>query len=109
MGGESFMNREANFGVWHLVCAAVSCYPAYGSAQTMSPGAPVTASAAGAQASQTQSDTSIEEIVVTAQRRRENLQDVPITVQAFSAQALESSVITNAAELSRVVPGMTMT
>src|SRR6202043_604248 len=108
MGGESFMNREANFGVWHLVCAAVSCYPAYGSAQTMSPGAPVTASAAGAQASQTQSDTSIEEIVVTAQRRRENLQDVPITVQAFSAQALESSVVTNAADLARVVPGMTM-
>src|SRR5258708_3501747 len=109
--GELSMNREAGFGVWHLVCAAMSCYPAYGSAQTstqMSPSAPVTASAAGSQAPQSQSDTSIEEIVVTAQRRRENLQDVPITVQAFSAQALESSVVTNAADLARVVPGMTM-
>jgi len=104
------MNREASFGVWHLVCAAATCYPAYGSAQTssLSPGAPVTASAAGSTAPQSQSDTSIEEIVVTAQRRRENLQDVPITVQAFSAQALESSVVTNAADLARVVPGMTM-
>src|SRR5260370_5384600 len=74
----------------------------------MSRSAPVTASAAGSQAPQSQSDTSIEEIVVTAQRRRENLQDVPITVQAFSAQALESSVVTNAADLARVVPGMTM-
>ncbi len=101
------MNREANFGVWHLVCAASLCYPAYGRAQT-SPGAPETVSAAGSQAPQPQSDTSIEEIVVTAQRRRENLQDVPITVQAFSAQALESSVVTNAADLARVVPGMTM-
>jgi len=101
------MNREANFGVWHLVCAASLCYPVYGRAQA-SPGAPVTASAAGSQAPQPQSDASIEEIVVTAQRRRENLQDVPITVQAFSAQALESSGVTNAADLARVVPGMTM-
>src|SRR6267142_4603174 len=84
------MRREASFGVWHLVCAASLCYPAYGRAQT------------------SQSDTPIEEIVVTAQRRRENLQDVPITVQAFSAQALESSGVTNAADLARVVPGMTM-
>src|SRR3984957_19115196 len=84
------MRREASFGVWHLVCAASLCYPAYGRAQT------------------SQSDTPIEEIVVTAQRRRENLQDVPLTVQAFSAQALESSGVTNAADLARVVPGMTM-
>ena len=101
------MNQEANFGVWHLICAASLGYPAYGRAQT-SPGAPVTASAAGSQAPQPQSDTSIEEIVVTAQRRRENLQDAPITVQAFSAQALESSGVTDAADLARVVPGMTM-
>jgi iron complex outermembrane recepter protein len=93
------MNRAANFGVWHLVCTAALCYSAYARAQT-SPSAP--------QAPQSQADTSIEEIVVTAQRRRENLQDVPITVQAFSAQALESSGVTNAADLARVVPGMTM-
>jgi iron complex outermembrane receptor protein len=93
------MNRAANFGVWHLVCTAALCYPAYAGAQT-SPSVP--------QAPQSQADTSIEEIVVTAQRRRENLQDVPITVQAFSAQALESSGVTNAADLARVVPGMTM-
>jgi outer membrane receptor protein involved in Fe transport len=92
------MNKKANFEVWHLVCAIALCYPAYASAQT----------SAGAPATQPQSDTSIEEIVVTAQRRRENLQDVPITVQAFSAQALESSGVTNAADLARVVPGMTM-
>jgi iron complex outermembrane receptor protein len=100
------MNRAAKFGVWHLVCSAALCYPAYARAQT-SPSAPATATAAGSQSPQ-QADASIEEIVVTAQRRRENLQDVPITVQAFSAQALESSGVTNAADLARVVPGMTM-
>ena len=99
------MNRVGHVGVWHLACAAALCYPAYGRAQT-SPSVSVTASAAGSQAPQP--DASIEEIVVTAQRRRENLQDVPITVQAFSAQALESSGVTNAADLARVVPGMTM-
>ena len=91
------MNRVASFGVWHLVCTAALCYPAFARAQT-SPSAPQAP----------QADASIEEIVVTAQRRRENLQDVPITVQAFSGQALESSGVTNAADLARVVPGMTM-
>jgi outer membrane receptor protein involved in Fe transport len=33
----------------------------------------------------------LEEIVVTAQRREQNLQEVPISVSAFSAQALEKS------------------
>jgi iron complex outermembrane receptor protein len=101
------MNLEAKFGVLSLLGAAALCYPAYGSAQT-SPSAPVSASATGSQAPQAQSDAPIEEIVVTAQRRRENLQDVPITVQAFSAQALESAGVTNASDLARVVPGMTM-
>jgi outer membrane cobalamin receptor len=55
------MNRQAGFGFWHAMCAAaLLCSPAYGKAQ----------------AAQPQSDTSIEEIVVTAQCRRENLQDL---------------------------------
>jgi iron complex outermembrane receptor protein len=101
------MNKKPDFGVWYLVCAAASCHSAYGSPQA-TPSTPATPTAAGSQAPQPQSDTSIEEIVVTAQRRRENLQDVPITVQAFSAQTLESSGVTNTADLARVVPGMTM-
>jgi iron complex outermembrane receptor protein len=35
----------------------------------------------------------IEEIVVTAQKRPENIQDVPISMSAFSADFLESSGI----------------
>jgi iron complex outermembrane receptor protein len=94
------VNRESKFDAWHLLCAvAALCYPAYGNAQV---------GAAGSQGTQLQSDTSIEEIVVTAQRRRENPQDVPITIEAFSAQALETSGVTNAADLAHVVPGMTM-
>jgi iron complex outermembrane recepter protein len=49
---------------------------------------------------------SLEEIVVTAQRRRENLQDVPITVTAVSADSLAAVGVTNTADLVNVVPGM---
>ena len=48
----------------------------------------------------------VEEIVVTAQKREENLQDVPISVQAFSADALDARGINDAIHLPNVTPGM---
>jgi iron complex outermembrane receptor protein len=48
----------------------------------------------------------LEEIVVTAQRRLENLQNVPITVTAVSAESLAAVGVTNSADLVNVVPGM---
>lgn len=48
----------------------------------------------------------MEEIVVTAQKREENLSDVPIAVQAFSPAALEARGITNTAGLQRATPGL---
>src|SRR5882757_5311213 len=61
---------------------------------------------AAAQAST--SDTTLPEVVVTAQRRGENLQAVPITVTSVSAQALAAAAVTNTTELVNVVPGLTM-
>ncbi len=51
---------------------------------------------------------SLEEIVVTAQRRENSLQSVPIPVSAFSRQTLENRQITQAADLERYVPSMKM-
>lgn len=48
----------------------------------------------------------LDEIIVTAQRRRESVQDVPIAVSAFSADALESRGITNTLDLIGQVPNM---
>lgn len=48
----------------------------------------------------------IEDIVVTAQRRSERLQDVPITLSAVSAKALQSADIRSTADLTAVVPGL---
>lgn len=48
----------------------------------------------------------LQDIVVTAQRRSENLQDVPIAVSAFSAQQLESRNVSDALDLVQYVPNM---
>lgn len=48
----------------------------------------------------------LEEIVVTAQRRDENLQDVPVAVAAFSGDDLVGKGVDGTEALSEVVPGL---
>ena len=50
----------------------------------------------------------IEEVVVTAQKRSENLQDVPITISAFTANALQERAVGNVAQLSNLAPNVTL-
>jgi outer membrane receptor protein involved in Fe transport len=52
---------------------------------------------------------SIQEIIVTAQRQSQRLQDVPIAVSAFSAQALESQQIRTTSDLQLSLPNVTFT
>lgn len=49
------------------------------------------------------------EIIVTAQRRGENMQDVPISVTAVTAENLEELGVSNTELLTAVVPGLSMT
>ncbi|WP_308366814.1 MULTISPECIES: TonB-dependent receptor domain-containing protein [unclassified Microbulbifer] len=51
----------------------------------------------------------LEEVVVTARRRAENLQDVPISVTAMSAEALERRQIFSTVDLDRATPSMQFT
>jgi len=51
---------------------------------------------------------SIEEIVVTARRREESLQDVPIAVTAFSADQLEKLGATDITALQQTTPNLTL-
>jgi iron complex outermembrane receptor protein len=46
----------------------------------------------------------IEEIIVTAQKRSERLQDVPIQVDVLTAEALANRQIEQTSEVSRIVP-----
>ena len=48
----------------------------------------------------------IEEIVVTATRREERLQDVPISVSAFSQEKLDSQGLRSIDDLTRLTPGI---
>ena len=51
----------------------------------------------------------IEEIVVTAQKRVESAQDVPLSVAAFSGETLQRAGVTSILELQRLVPNMAIT
>lgn len=55
-----------------------------------------------------QSDGGIEEIVVTAQRRNESMQDVPIAVSALSADQMKSRGITDAMNLQANIPSLSV-
>ncbi len=59
------------------------------------------------QADENTESTGIDEIVVTAQRQSQSLQDVPIAVSAFSAEALEKQQIENASDLQLTLPNVT--
>lgn len=56
---------------------------------------------------QTRSGNVIEELVVTAQRREESIQDVPIAVSAFSAETLRAQRIEGGRDLLLAVPNVT--
>ena len=49
---------------------------------------------------------SVEEIVVTAQKRSENLQEVPIAVTALTAEALQNKRVANLIGLSGLAPAL---
>jgi iron complex outermembrane receptor protein len=62
------------------------------------------ASAAAADAT----EVSLEEIVVTAEKRSENLQDVPIAISTISGNVLEQAGATSISALDEVTPGLQM-
>ena len=57
-------------------------------------------------AGQNEPDAKLEEIVVTAQKRTENLQNVPIAVQVISGQALEEQNYNTFGDLTQTVPAV---
>lgn len=62
-----------------------------------------------APAADSNSDAGLEEIVVTAQKREENMQSVPVSVTALSAQALANNRIADFADLTRAASSLTVT
>ncbi|HYD26780.1 TonB-dependent receptor [Brevundimonas sp.] len=52
--------------------------------------------------------STVEEVVVTARRREERLQDVPVAVTALSSEALENLQATDIGDLQGAVPNLTL-
>jgi iron complex outermembrane receptor protein len=67
-----------------------------------------TAADGPADAAAADSGTQLDEIVVTARRRAESLQDVPVTVAVVNAAALETRGIHTEADLQIAIPGLTV-
>lgn len=63
---------------------------------------------AQAQAQAEDTGGGIAQIVVTAQKRAENVQDVPIAISAFSADALQERAVGSVASLSNISPNVTL-
>ncbi len=54
----------------------------------------------------TSSPTAVETLVVTAQRRSENIQEVPISIQAFTGKDLQNLGVKSSVELGALTPNM---
>lgn len=52
--------------------------------------------------------TYIEEIVVTAQKREQRVNEVPITISAFSGEQLQALGVTDVRDIGVLVPGLTV-
>ncbi|MGN6818769.1 MAG: TonB-dependent receptor [Sphingomonas sp.] len=85
------------------LAASSSLIPAAAFAQTAPGTEPADASASPAA---TDSSDGLKDIVVTARRRAENLQDVPLAVTAFSPEALAQKGITDRTSLDDNTPSL---
>ncbi|TQV82746.1 TonB-dependent receptor [Exilibacterium tricleocarpae] len=56
-----------------------------------------------------QTDARIEEIVVTAQQREQNLQDVPISISAFTSEAIEKNMFSDVGDYVTRTPNASFT
>jgi iron complex outermembrane recepter protein len=57
-------------------------------------------------ASSAENSGGLEEVVVTARKREESLQEVPVAVSAFTAEALEERQILSVNDVARFAPGL---
>jgi iron complex outermembrane recepter protein len=80
---------------------AGACYPLIAAAIATALGAP-----RGAQGAETADTPVLQEVVVTANRREEDVLAVPYNISAISAQQIEESGVKDLQSLTRMVPGL---
>ncbi|WP_309643088.1 TonB-dependent receptor domain-containing protein, partial [Phenylobacterium sp.] len=75
--------------------------------QLMATSALVATIFASAAHAQTSSATTIEELVVTAEKREQSLQDVPVAVSAYTSEARDLVGINSVQDMTNFTPGLT--
>ena len=97
------LNHRVLFGFSSVASLAFAlCSPAFAQEQ---PAAPEEQTAQTEPAAESEPEEAAgAEIVVTAQKRAENVQDVPISIAAFSGDTLEENNVTNIEQLAKITP-----
>ncbi len=93
-----------------MACASalpLLMHPATAAAQEQAAQPPTGAEAPAADAEDQAASTQVGDIVVTAQRRAENLQKVPIVITAVTGEQLANAGVTSVTTLATVAPGLT--
>lgn len=83
--------------------------PVTSSQRPLSPIGMAVLAAVGGPALLAQDSGGLEEVVVTAQKRAENMQDVPISIDALGSDKLEQLNISNFADYVRMLPSVSAT
>lgn len=94
-GPSKASQTSRTFGASLLAIAIMSSAPAYAQAEDD-------------QEEAEERQSGVSEIVVTARRVSENLQETPVTVSAFDERALETRGITDTSELGNFTPNVTL-
>lgn len=88
---------------------AVGAGPALAQSDPLAARNDATTAGADASALAVDEDISQAEIVVTARKREESLQDVPLAITVFTAVQIENAGIDNIEDVARLTPGFTFT
>jgi iron complex outermembrane receptor protein len=96
------MNGAKTAAIWSLLLG-INTLPARAAADAGLPESPGESTDSATAASDS---STLESVVVTAQRRRERLQDVPIHVTAITEAQISQANISNTAELVEQIPGV---
>jgi iron complex outermembrane receptor protein len=98
------MEHARNVSYAYSAAAAVAALFTYHSVQAAAPPAPSDASSTSQTVKTDNTEGSLDEVVVSAQRREERLQDVPISITNISTQQLTDAGITDLGSIMKLAP-----
>ena len=98
-----FTQREMHFGLALTIMSPFVCGNVYAQSAANPPG--------GGDLEQVSENSShyLQDIVVTAQKREQNLQTIPVAVTALTAEMVDRARITNVTSLTALVPNLSTT